>query len=145
TWQKKLEQSAITEESDGWGGLPDPSHGRAARRRGGRRWDNGGSQSARRSSFGEPRRGEPRGGKSELRRAVRRLTAGRGDPKDQWHRKHTARRRPSRGFGALRVKRCGKSAPRRWQHRRQAKPRTEQGQIGESRPAHAGAYGPPVH
>ena len=29
------------------------------------------------------------------------------------------------------VKRCGKSAPRRWQHRWQAKPRTEQGQIGE--------------
>src|SRR3954469_25222274 len=29
------------------------------------------------------------------------------------------------------VKRCGKSAPRPWQHGWQAKPRTEQGQIGE--------------
>src|SRR5262245_31080328 len=29
------------------------------------------------------------------------------------------------------VKRCGKSAPRSWQHGRQAKPRTEQDQIGE--------------
>src|SRR4051812_43081705 len=28
------------------------------------------------------------------------------------------------------VKRCGKSAPRPWQHGWQAKPRTEQGQIG---------------
>ena len=28
------------------------------------------------------------------------------------------------------VKRCGKSAPRSWQHGWQAKPRTEQGQIG---------------
>src|SRR3954465_8516263 len=32
--------------------------------------------------------------------------------------------------GAM-VKRCGKSAPRPWQHGWQAKPRTEQGQIGE--------------
>ena len=29
------------------------------------------------------------------------------------------------------VKRCGKSAPRPWQHGWQAKPRTEQGQIGK--------------
>jgi hypothetical protein len=29
------------------------------------------------------------------------------------------------------VKRCGKSAPRSWQHGWQAKPRTEQGQIGK--------------
>src|SRR6185295_13498263 len=30
----------------------------------------------------------------------------------------------------VRVKRCGKSAPRPWQHGWQAKPRTEQDQIG---------------
>ena len=29
------------------------------------------------------------------------------------------------------MKRCGKSAPRSWQHGWQAKPRTEQGQIGK--------------
>src|SRR5262245_50902598 len=69
------------------------------------------------------------GGKSELRRAVRRLTAGRGDPKESGTEKipPTAGRKACRA----RVKRCGKSAPRRWQHRWQAKPRTEQGQIGE--------------
>ena len=33
------------------------------------------------------------------------------------------------------MKRCGKSAPRSWQHGWQAKPRTEQDQIGEPRPA----------
>src|SRR5204863_4412999 len=31
----------------------------------------------------------------------------------------------------VRVKRCGKSAPRPWQHGWQAKPRTEQDQIGK--------------
>jgi hypothetical protein len=30
----------------------------------------------------------------------------------------------------VRVKRCGKSAPRCWQQQRQGKPRPEQGQIG---------------
>ena len=30
----------------------------------------------------------------------------------------------------VRVKRCGKSAPRVWQQTRQGKPRTEQGQAG---------------
>jgi hypothetical protein len=48
------------------------------------------------------------------------------------------------------VKRCGKSAPRPWQHGWQAKPRTEQGQIGErERPALSSApgvsVGRPVH
>src|SRR5262245_53418575 len=68
-------------------------------------------------------------GKSELRRAVRRVIPGRGDPTDQWHRKHTARR-GSQGLWKVRVKRCGKSAPRGRQRTWQAKPRTEQGQIG---------------
>jgi len=35
-------------------------------------------------------RGEPGGGKSELLRAVRRVTPGQGNLTDQWHRKHTA-------------------------------------------------------
>jgi hypothetical protein len=37
---------------------------------------------------------------------------------------------PSR-FGPVRVKWCGKSAPRSWQQVRQGKPHPEQGQIGE--------------
>ena len=44
------------------------------------------------------------------------------------------------------VKRCGKSAPRPWQHGWQAKPRTEQGQIGErGRLASSALNGRPVH
>ena len=70
-------------------------------------------------------------GKSELRRAVRRLTAGRGNPKDSGTENIPPAPVPSRDCGAVRVKRCGKSAPHWWQHRWQAKPRTEQGQIGE--------------
>src|SRR5216117_257145 len=78
------------------------------------------------------------GGKSELRRAVRRVTPGQGNLKESgtenipppvagWAERHGERR-------WVRVKRCGKSAPRRWQHRWQAKPRTEQDQIGKWRP-----------
>ncbi len=86
-------------------------------------------------------------------RAVRRVTPGQGDLTDQWHRKHTARlrafralrraglpglaRRSPKGRRRVRVKRCGKSAPRSWQHEWQAKPRTEQDQIGWRR--HPGA------
>src|SRR3954462_4249795 len=84
----------------------------------------------------EPGRAKSKGGKSELRRAVRRVTPGRGNSKDSgtenipprasgWRKPAVSRRG--------RVKRCGKSAPRPWQHGWQAKPRTEQGQIGESR------------
>jgi len=41
---------------------------------------------------------------------------------------------PGRASSLVRVKRCGKSAPRRQQWRRQGKPHTEQDQIGgESR------------
>src|SRR5437773_5953324 len=69
-----------------------------------------------------------RGGKSELRRAVRRVTPGQGNLKDSGTENippaGAARRR------RVRVKRCGKSAPRRPQGRWQAKPRTEQDQIG---------------
>src|SRR3954451_17370705 len=52
-----------------------------------------------------------------------------GQLEGKWHRKYTAHRRPQ-GRRWVRVKRCGKSAPRPWQHGWQAKPRTEQGQIG---------------
>ena len=61
-----------------------------------------------------------------------------------------AQGRPARGLPRanpegvsreVRVKRCGKSAPRPWQHGWQAKPRTEQDQIGR-RPAKAGPDGP---
>jgi hypothetical protein len=48
-----------------------------------------------------------------------------GRPEGKWHRKHTAD-----AARQARVKRCGKSAPHPWQHGWQAKPRTEQGQIG---------------
>src|SRR5205807_7212790 len=54
-----------------------------------------------------------------------------GQPEGQWHRKHTARMATLfRVAIRVRVKRCGKSAPRPWQHGWQAKPRTEQDQIG---------------
>src|SRR5204862_3142429 len=69
-------------------------------------------------------------GKSELRRAVRRVTPGRGNPKESGTENIPPTFAPS-ARGWVRVKRCGKSAPRSWQHGWQAKPRTEQGQIGE--------------
>src|SRR4051812_44276251 len=98
------------------------------------------------------------GGKSELRRAVRRVTPGQGNLKesgtentppafalgasrlelrqgtlDTMCRACRAVARSPKGGGRrrVRVKRCGKSAPRSWQHGWQAKPRTEQGQIGK--------------
>src|SRR5215212_6152724 len=61
-----------------------------------------------------------------------------GQPEGKWHRKYTANgrsqglpRRSPQGRRRAMVKRCGKSAPRPWQHGWQAKPRTEQGQIGK--------------
>ena len=56
-----------------------------------------------------------------------------GQPDGKWHRKYTARRSSSpqgRERRRVRVKRCGKSAPRGRQRTWQAKPRTEQDQIG---------------
>ena len=68
-----------------------------------------------------------RGGKSGLQRAACRLTAGRTVGFDgKCHRKYTASWQRE-----VRVKRCGKSAPRREQFRRQGKPHAEQDQIGE--------------
>src|SRR5215468_3850984 len=69
------------------------------------------------------------GGKSELRRAVCRITSGIPASRledGQCHRKHTA----SRLAGKVRVKRCGKSAPPEQQCPGHGKPHTEQDQIG---------------
>src|SRR5882762_9356637 len=54
-----------------------------------------------------------------------------GQPEGKWHRKYTAPPECRKARRRVRVKRCGKSAPRSWQHGWQAKPRTEQGQIGK--------------
>jgi len=71
-----------------------------------------------------PRKGR---GKSGLHRAACRLTAGRAARLyGKRHRKYTAFRKRT-----VRVKWCGKSAPRREQFRRQGKPHAEQDQIGE--------------
>ena len=53
----------------------------------------------------------------------------RGRPQGKCHRKYTANLFRSSGRAA-RVKRCGKSAPRRRQRRRQGKPHREQDQVG---------------
>jgi len=55
--------------------------------------------------------------------------ARRGRPQGQCHRKQTAHLR-ARALRRVRVKRCGKSAPRSWQQERQGKPHQEQRQIG---------------
>jgi hypothetical protein len=73
------------------------------------------------------------GGKSELRRAVCRITSGRLAlrPVDgQCHREHTAS-----ASAEVRVKRCGKSAPPAQQWTGHGKPHTEQDQIGNERTA----------
>ena len=86
----------------------------------------------RRSGPGDRLR-EGGGGKSELRRAVRRVTPGRGNSKESGTENIplTGAVGLTRRSKQARVKRCGKSAPRVWQQAWQAKPRTEQGQIGE--------------
>src|SRR5204862_471403 len=82
-----------------------------------------------------PRRSEPpgrtpapsnsAGGKSGLHRAGCWLTASRGDSRDSATENKPPAARP------VRVKRCGKSAPRSWRQGRQGKPHPEQGHIGE--------------
>ena len=68
-------------------------------------------------------------GKSGLHGGTVPGNARRGRPQGKCHRKYTAN--PSRHAGrAARVKRCGKSAPRRRQRRRQGKPHREQDQVG---------------
>jgi len=85
--------------------------------------------------LGEAARKE--GGKSELRRAVCRITSGRACSSTfdgKCHRKHTV------PLGGIRVKRCGKSAPPAQQCAGQGKPHTEQDQIGKE-PGGPGASG----
>src|SRR5438477_815929 len=53
-------------------------------------------------------------------------------PSVNWRAARSVNRRTARSVNRrIRVKWCGKSAPPRWQHRGQGKPRTEQDQIGE--------------
>ena len=82
-----------------------------------------GQTTAASANRGRPRSSRGRG-KSELRRTVRRVTPGQGDLTDSG-----TENIPPRA-AEVRVKWCGKSAPRLWQHGWQAKPRTEQDQIG---------------
>ena len=66
------------------------------------RCDNRASQPARRPLASGSRataRTAEAGGKSELRRAVRRVTPGQGNLTDQWHRKYTALRERRKGGG----------------------------------------------
>src|SRR6185437_9091219 len=70
------------------------------------------------------------GGKSELRRAVCRITSGTdgsSHPDGQCNRKHTASPAQAR---KVRVKGCGKSAPGFVRTKSHGKPHTEQDQIG---------------
>src|SRR5579863_8357121 len=80
-----------------------------------------------------------RRGKSELRRAVCRITSGRvAHPFAAFAKGWEIRRKvPQKtyrlgGNARVRVKRCGKSAPPRQQCRGQGKPHTEQDQIGRN-------------
>jgi hypothetical protein len=87
-------------------------------------------------------------GKSGLHGGTVPGNARRGRPQGKCHRKYTAN--PPRHVGrAARVKRCGKSAPRRRQRRRQGKPHREQDQVGAAgipeRSEDAGrAFAPPL-
>src|SRR5271170_6605749 len=68
------------------------------------------------------------GGKSGLHRARCQVTPGGREPTES----ATERYRLSAAQAAtVRVKWCGKSAPRGWQHQRHGKPHLEQGQIGK--------------
>ena len=72
-----------------------------------------------------------RGGKSGLHGSTVPDNLRRGRPQGQCHRKQTALR--SEGRSGVRVKGCGKSAPRSWQQERHGKPHREQDRIGAAR------------
>src|SRR6202048_4323876 len=79
-----------------------------------------------RSRYGRKAAGEESPGSIDIRC---RITSGGGDPRDS----ATENEPPAfalRGFGAVRVKRCGKSAPRVRQRKRHGKPHREQNRIG---------------
>jgi hypothetical protein len=81
--------------------------------------------------------GKPaRGGKSGLHGNTVPGNARRGRPQGKCHRKQTAGSLQSR---PVRVKGCGKSAPRAWRQGRHGKPHREQDRIGR-----AGGFGPRV-
>ena len=74
-----------------------------------------------RSGYGRKAAGEESPGSIDMRC---RITSGGGDPRES-----ATENEPPR-FGEARVKRCGKSAPRFRQRRRQGKPHREQNRIG---------------
>src|ERR1700721_2625875 len=81
------------------------------------------------------------GGKSGLRRARCQVTPGRREPTES----ATERYRLSAAQAApVRVKWCGKSAPRGWQHQRHGKPHLEQDQIGKQAAPLAAVCGPHI-
>ena len=86
-------------------------------------------------------RGEESPGSTEVRC---RVTPGGGDPRESATERTPPNPRRSAGRVA-RVKRCGKSAPRRRQRRRQGKPHREQDQVGAAGVAARAAVpgGPP--
>ena len=69
-----------------------------------------------------------RGGKSGLQWTRCQVIPGGREPTES----ATESKPPKRRKVLARVKRCGKSAPRTWQHGRHGKPHLEQGQIGKS-------------
>ena len=86
----------------------------------------------RRQSAGRPLRQSPkggRGGKSGLHRHTVPDNIRRGRPQGQCHRERTATH-VRKDASVVRVKRCGKSAPRIRQRRRHGKPHREQNRIG---------------
>ena len=87
-------------------------------------------QRDRRPPHAVPFQGIGWGGKSELQRAVRRVIPGQGDLKESGTENIPPPGVPVPVRRAVRVKRCGKSAPRPPQGGWQAKPRTEQDRIG---------------
>ena len=102
------------------------------------------SQIFRRQTVGWPlfavARGEESPGSTEVRC---RVTPGGGDPRESAT-ESTPPAPPRHAGWAARVKRCGKSAPRRRQRRRQGKPHREQDQVGAAGdPERSGAPGGP--
>jgi len=84
-------------------------------------------------------RGEESPGSTEVRC---RVTPGGGDPRESAT-ESTPPACPASTGRAARVKRCGKSAPRRRQRRRQGKPHREQDQVGAAGIPFAGMPGGP--
>src|SRR5271168_3149515 len=88
----------------------------------------GATQESARQSLSLPAQAGTDGGKSGLHRARCQVTPGGREPTES----ATERYRLSAAQAAtVRVKWCGKSAPRGWQHQRHGKPHLEQGQIGK--------------